>query len=89
MGWGYGVNAEGREIGYLVRATCDHPGCKTKIDRGLSYACGGMHDHNEYGCGDYFCPEHLYWHSKAPKMICAECLKRLGEDKEEGETGNA
>jgi hypothetical protein len=41
MGWSYGVNAAGREVGYSVPATCDHAGCETKINRGLGHACGG------------------------------------------------
>ncbi len=37
MGWsiGYDDNWK-RDIGYGVRATCDHPACNAKIDRGLS-----------------------------------------------------
>lgn len=60
MGWAYGHNAEGREVGYSVAATCDLDGCDEKIDRGLAYVCGGMHDGGEFGCGRYFCPSHLY-----------------------------
>lgn len=56
MGWGYGTNNEGREVGYSVEATCDQDGCEVEIDRGLGYVCGGMHDAGfEVGCGRYFC----------------------------------
>lgn len=61
MGWAYGTNAEGREVGYSVEATCDLDGCDEKIDRGLAYVCGSMHDGDEFGCGQYFCPKHLFY----------------------------
>lgn len=61
MGWSdCGTDSKGRPIGYAHRAICDHPGCKKKIDRGLAYACGGMHGENEGDCEDYFCDEHLF-----------------------------
>lgn len=61
VGWGdCGTDSKGRRIGYLFRGMCDHPGCKEKIDRGLSYACGGMHGTGEGGCEGYFCAKHLY-----------------------------
>lgn len=60
MGWSYGHNRDGREIGYAVPATCDQEGCDEKIDRGLAHVCGGMHDADwNVGCGNYFCAEHL------------------------------
>jgi len=59
MGWAFcGTNRHGQEIGYGVEATCDEPGCDAKIDRGLSYACGDMHDCGET-CGQYYCEAHL------------------------------
>jgi hypothetical protein len=60
MSWAFGTNEYGREIGYGVQATCDFPGCDEKIDRGLGYACGGMHDSGPTRCGGYFCGRHLY-----------------------------
>lgn len=70
MGWAdCGTDSEGRPIGYAFEATCDHPECDAKIDRGLSYACGGMHGEvsvsNGQGgdfvptCEKYFCEKHL------------------------------
>lgn len=56
MGWAYGLNSEGREVGYTITATCDEEGCHKAIDRGLAYVCGDMHDGGDYGCGKYF------WH---------------------------
>lgn len=71
MGWGNcGTDSKGRPIGYCHAARCDHPGCWAKIDRGLSYACGGMHgagEHvgddlfNDWTCEGYFCESHLRW----------------------------
>lgn len=59
MGWANcGEDSKGRLIGYAHEATCDHPGCNAKIDRGLSYACGGMHGQNEVDCEGYFCSAH-------------------------------
>lgn len=68
MGWAYGKNSDGREVGYGVEAKCDFPGCDEDIDRGMGYCCGGMHngmrDDSEAGCGGYFCyeQEHMYEH---------------------------
>jgi hypothetical protein len=80
MGWGHGTNAEGREVGYNVAATCDQPGCSAAIDRGLAYVCGGMHDGGEHGCGKYFCEEHLF--GGAPAQLCKACLDRYMNDHE-------
>lgn len=62
MGWAFGENAEGREIGYGVVATCDFPGCTEEIDRGLAYLCGDPPYADEWGCGKYFCPKHRHNH---------------------------
>jgi hypothetical protein len=59
MGYSIGY-ADGRDIGYGVIATCDQPDCEEKIDRGISYCCGGFFgDHADSGCGLYFCSKHL------------------------------
>lgn len=54
---------DGRMAGYGVTATCDHPGCSATIDRGLGYLCGrdpdGHRDPDDYGCGRYYCYDHL------------------------------
>lgn len=79
MGWGYGVLPVGKEIGYSVAATCEHPGCTAKIDRGLSYACGDDHGENEISCDGYFCPEHLSGWARQPwsdgrnVRVCPKC----------------
>tara|TARA_R110000772_G_scaffold249530_2_gene363977 strand:- start:90393 stop:90683 length:291 start_codon:yes stop_codon:yes gene_type:complete len=81
MGWSYGHNLAGREIGYGVEAICDHPGCKEEIDRGLAYACGGEHDNTELSCDKYFCGKHLSISvldsDSNPGFICGQCAKEL------------
>lgn len=74
MGWAYGVNQEGREIGYGVEATCDLDGCDEQIDRGLWHVCGGMHDGGEHGCGRYFCGSHIFHALGTPDQMCEACL---------------
>lgn len=76
MGWAYGHNSEGREIGYAVDAECDKKECFKVIDRGLSYVCGDMHDGGDHGCGRYFCTEHLLITEKG--QLCEECADREG-----------
>ena len=58
MGWAHGER-NGREIGYGVEAKCDHPECNEIIDRGVSYACGGLPDK---GCGGFYCSMHIHDH---------------------------
>lgn len=85
MGWAYcGKDSRGREIGYAIEAVCDHPGCNAKIDRGLSYACGGWHGEYDYFCEKYFCQEHLYYsdHPEAEKPVCKECYDYLEKERQ-------
>lgn len=90
MGWANcGDDSQGRPIGYAHEATCDHPGCAEKIDRGLAYACGGMHgDCGGQACEKYFCTAHLY-HLDAEAMgldelrqgqLCHACLEHAKKD---------
>lgn len=75
MGWAdCGNDSEGRPIGYAFEAVCDHPGCEKEIDRGLSYACGGMHGEDP-GCEKYFCDAHLFFvdDDDIPHRLCEEC----------------
>ena len=72
MGWSdCGDDSKGRPIGYAFRAPCDFEGCETEIDRGLAYACGGMHgDDDPHGsCEGYFCGGHLYGHGCDPEPL--------------------
>lgn len=77
MGWANcGTDKSGRPIGYAHPARCDHPGCKVKIDRGLAYACGGMHGEDEVSCDKYFCAEHRQnWIPVGDRVVqvCDEC----------------
>lgn len=77
MGWSYGHNAAGREVGYGIEATCDKPGCGASIDRGLAFVCGDMHDGGEHGCGAYFCSSHLLITRKG--QLCEDCAQSQGE----------
>lgn len=83
MGWGTGTNAQGRDVGYMVDAVCDADGCDKQINRGLAYVCGGMHDGGEYGCGNYFCDQHLLF-SNCPDsaMLCQACSEQFPYDDE-------
>ena len=85
MGWGYcGKDSLSRSIGYSIRAKCDKPNCGAKIDRGLSYVCGGMHGGDGIGCGRYFCGKHLvYVKSKLEArvvQVCDECYETCMKD---------
>ncbi|WKW86104.1 hypothetical protein SEA_JONJAMES_130 [Gordonia Phage JonJames] len=60
MGWAVGFDSNwGRDIGYGVPSICDQPGCDERIDRGLAYVCGSDVYGGEYGCGLFFCLDHL------------------------------
>ncbi len=83
MGWANcGEDSKGRPIGYAHEATCDEPGCDATIDRGLSYACGGMHgdDDPEGSCEGYFCSAHLV-HTNGPSAapMCRSCAARFDD----------
>ncbi len=78
MGWAYGIHKSDRfgerEIGYGVEAECDEPGCTTMIDRGLAYRCGGQDMSNPYGCGDFYCSDHLFVTERRPER-CRRCCR--------------
>ncbi len=84
MGWAICENAEGRAVGYGIPAICDQNFCWAKIDRGLSYVCGGMHDGGEYGCGLYFCEFHRTYVEGDRWEYCWACAKRLDTGQGEG-----
>ena len=75
MGWSIGFDSNwNRDIGYGVPAVCDHPDCAKGIDRGLSYVCGGDAYGGEFGCGLYFCSEHLqYADIDEIVQVCERC----------------
>jgi hypothetical protein len=74
MGWSIGYDSNWhRDIGYGVPAICDHPKCGKKIDRGLSYVCGGEPYGGDEGCGLYFCDKHLFFSEKTAAQLCKRC----------------
>lgn len=87
MGWGYGINANGREVGYTVEAVCDDRECDEEIDRGLGYVCGYEHDGGEYGCGDYFCSSHLYYlkpiGAERSIQLCTRCSANIPDEEDD------
>lgn len=96
MGWANcGEDSKGRPIGYAHEATCDAPGCNEKIDRGLSFACGGMHGtDDQYGfggisCERYFCSKHLKAlcfkdnYKEYVLWVCQECYDNFIADSDE------
>lgn len=83
MGWGYcGKNSQtGQHMGYTVPCKCHKRGCPERIDRGLSYVCGGMHEGDLYGCGYYFCENHLNIVSDGSEyhQLCEKCAEYFQE----------
>jgi hypothetical protein len=74
MGWSIGYDSNWkRDIGYGVPATCDHPKCDKRIDRGLSYVCGNEPYGGEHGCGLYFCAHHMRYHNRRG-TVCIRCM---------------
>jgi len=77
MGWSIGFDSNwDRDIGYGVPAVCDHPDCNRKIDRGLSFVCGGAAYGGERGCGLFFCSKHLHFAEHLPGQFCDRCHPR-------------
>jgi hypothetical protein len=77
MSWAdCGVDSRGRPVGYVHMGECDHPGCRTRVCRGLYHACGGMHGTVEEGCEGYFCSKHLYFCHREDRYVqlCESCL---------------
>jgi hypothetical protein len=89
MGWANcGEDSKGRPIGYAHSAICDHPECDKAIDRGLSYACGGMHGDDCTWCENYFCGGHLVYCERADQthgaMVCQACCRlNCAEERDE------
>src|SRR3990167_944886 len=77
MGWSIGYDSNWkRDIGYGVPAICDHPKCNKKINRGLSYVCGGEPYGGEHGCGLFFCGKHLFFgRIKGARQLCKKCFR--------------
>lgn len=77
---GYAIYKVGpRWGGYGVPCYCEYPSCKKKIDRGMSYACGGE-PFSEFGCDRYFCGDHkslVFFKQNGDEGLCDH------DDKEE------
>lgn len=87
MGYASYTLSDGRQAGYAVEATCDEQDCTVRIDRGLGYLCGRTPGGDEWGCGNYFCSEHLFFIGveDSPQMCehCADQAIARSENDEE------
>lgn len=77
MSWAVGFDTHWqRDIGYGVPAICDKPKCDARINRGLSFVCGGEPYGGEIGCGLYFCANHLWFgRSRNAPQLCPRCME--------------
>ncbi|MEU0786307.1 hypothetical protein ABZ341_32600 [Streptomyces sp. NPDC006173] len=71
-------NGEQIEAGYGVGTVCESDTCEEQIDRGLAHLCGATPGGDEYGCGGYFCGQHLYMAPEVPgaEGLCEPCAAR-------------
>lgn len=70
-------NGEEIEAGYAVEDVCNRDGCEKEIDRGLGCLCGRTPGGDEYGCGGYFCGEHLFG---GDPQQCPSCHARARQE---------
>jgi hypothetical protein len=75
-------NGEKIEAGYAVATVCEEAGCTEGIDRGLAHLCGAQPGGDEYGCGGYYCGQHLYDGIGPAEGLCSSCSKRRQEQDE-------
>jgi hypothetical protein len=88
MGYGKYTLASGKVAGYMVEATCEHPGCTEEVDRGMAHACGGEPgEQGGWSCEGYFCAKHLFCVGVMPDTaaavelresvsLCAQCTSQ-------------
>ncbi|MDX3027495.1 hypothetical protein [Streptomyces scabiei] len=76
-------NGEKIEAGYTVEAVCEEDGCTEPIDRGLAHLCGATPGGDEYGCGGYYCGNHLYGGAGPAQSLCSRDSKRWEEQAED------
>ncbi|MFE3326878.1 hypothetical protein [Streptomyces sp. NPDC059176] len=77
-------NGEKIEAGYAVEAVCEEEGCDEKIDRGLARLCGSTPGGDEYGCGGYYCGQHLnIGLTEETGSLCDRCYDRAQEQQHE------
>lgn len=91
MSWARGDDKHGRDVGYAIDAKCDEPGCEEKINRGLSFVCGGEPNGGAFACGYHFCEKHRHYVDVIDSSestgyrsisVCAKCKKELEEAKQ-------
>lgn len=68
-------NGEKIEAGYAVETVCEEDGCEEQIDRGLAHLCGATPGGDEYGCGGYYCGQHLYGGIGPAEGLCGRCSR--------------
>lgn len=68
-------NGEKIQAGYGVEAECEKDGCTERIDRGLAHLCGQTPGGDEYGCGGYFCEQHLSYTNQCEP--CGQAAEEL------------
>ncbi|MFK8844695.1 hypothetical protein [Streptomyces sp. Ac-502] len=61
------------EAGYAVEALCDWPGCPETVSRGMDALCGLTPGGDEFGCGKWFCNEHLVMAPDGAGYRCPGC----------------
>ncbi|MFJ3289972.1 hypothetical protein ACIPMW_32390 [Streptomyces sp. NPDC086669] len=69
-------NGETIEAGYSVETVCEETDCTEQIDRGLAHLCGAQPGGDEYGCGGYYCGQHLYGGIGPAQGLCSRCSQR-------------
>lgn len=84
-------NGEQIEAGYGVETVCEQDVCQEQIDRGLAHLCGATPGGDEYGCGGYFCGQHLYMALGVPEAegLCKPCSDRYDAEHPEAEDSEA
>jgi hypothetical protein len=70
------------EAGYGVEDVCNLAVCTVDIDRGLGFLCGQRPGGDEFGCGHYFCADHLFYAQvgDASVQVCEKCLDVINAD---------
>jgi hypothetical protein len=81
----YEITRNGKtiEAGYAVETVCEEEGCTEQIDRGLAHLCGAVPGGDEYGCGGYYCGQHLYGGVGPAQGLCQRCSGHHEEEHSE------
>lgn len=77
MGYAF-YERDGMKRGYSIACKCHFPGCKKRINRGLSYLC--------YGCTHYFCGTHLVCGETKFDCFAGESTQACDKCSDEGES---